>query len=181
MSGGRTSPIDEALAAATAAREVQGVVAMAVTGRGILYQGAFGTRDLDGGPAMTPDTLFRIASMTKAVTSVAAMQLVERGLLTLDDPVPDIDPALNTPQVLEGFDPAGVPRLRPARAPITLRHLLTHTAGFGYEIWSPDLVRFVAATGTPPHATGKIAALRLPLAFGPGTRLPHGTNHDRVR
>jgi len=105
MSPARTSPIDQALAAASAAREVPGVVAMAVTDRGILYEGAFGTRDLDGGPAMTPDTLFRIASMTKVVTAVAAMQLVERGLLTLDGPVPDIDPALNTPQVLEGSTP----------------------------------------------------------------------------
>ncbi len=174
------SLIDQALAAATDTREVPGVVAMAVTDRGLLYEGAFGIRDLDGGPAMTLDTLFRIASMTKAVTSVAAMQLVERGLLTLDDPVPDIDPALNAAQVLEGFDPAGAPRLRPARRPITLRHLLTHTAGFGYEIWNPDLLRFIAATGTPARTTGKLAALRMPLTFDPGTRWQYGINLDWV-
>jgi len=180
MSPPRSRSIDRALAEASAAREVPGVVAMAVTDRGVLYERAFGVRDLHDGPAMTPDTLFRIASMTKAVTSVAAMQLVERGLLALDDPVPDIDPALSAPQVLEGFDPAGVPRLRSARRPITLRHLLTHTAGFGYEIWSPDLVRFVAATGMPTHATGKVAALRLPLAFDPGERWHYGINLDWV-
>ena len=180
MSPRQTSAIDGTFREATAAREVPGVVAMAVTDRGVLYEGAFGSRNLDGGPAMTPDTIFRIASMTKAVTSVAAMQLVERGLLALDDPVPDIDPALSVPQVLEGFDAGGAPRLRPARGPITLRHLLTHTAGFGYEIWSPDLVRFVAATGTPPHATGRIAALRLPLAFDPGVRWQYGINLDWV-
>src|SRR5689334_20539126 len=123
--------IDAVLRRATEAGDVPGVVAVAASDKGLFYEGAFGTRDVTKGPAMTPDTIFRIASMTKAVTSVAAMQLVERGLLALDGPVPDIDPALSAPQVLEGFDAGGAPRLRPARGPITLRHLLTHTAGFG--------------------------------------------------
>jgi methyl acetate hydrolase len=180
MSPQRASLIDAVLRDVVTAREVPGVVAMAATDRGVLYEGAFGTRDLGGGPVMTRDTVFRIASMTKAVTSVAAMQLVERGLLSLDEPVPDIDPALAAPQVLEGFDPAGAPQLRPAKRPITLRHLLTHTAGFGYEIWDPDLVRYVKATGTPPHASGKVAALRLPLAFDPGDRWHYGINLDWV-
>ena len=69
-----------------------------------LRRRAFGTRVLDSGAAMTLDTVFRIASMTKAITSVAAMQLVEQGKLQLDEPVPNIDPALGSPQVLEGFD-----------------------------------------------------------------------------
>src|SRR5262245_46036013 len=84
--------IDAVLRAATEAREVPGVVAMAATDKGILYEGVFGTRSLAGGPAMTRDTVFRTASMTKAVTSVAAMQLVEQGKLTLNEPVPNIDP-----------------------------------------------------------------------------------------
>ena len=88
-----------------------GVVALAATDKGLLYEGAFGTRVLGNGPAMTLDTVFRIASMTKAITSVAAMQLVEQGKLTLDEPVPNIDPALGSPQVLEGFDAAGAPRM----------------------------------------------------------------------
>ena len=125
--------IDSALRHAVDAKDVPGVVAMAATDKGLLYEGAFGTRDLGNGPAMTLDTVFRIASMTKAMTSVAAMQLVEQGQLTLDEPVPNIDPALGAPQVLEGFDAAGAPQLRPAKRPITLRHLLTHTAGFSYE------------------------------------------------
>src|SRR5437660_4702124 len=116
--------IDAALRAAVDAKEVPGVVAMATTEKGLMYEGAFGTRDLGKGPAMTRDTVFRIASMTKAVTSTAAMQLVEQGKLKLEAPVPDIDPALGSPQVLEGFDAAGAPKLRPARRPITLRHLL---------------------------------------------------------
>src|SRR5207247_10090325 len=102
---------------------------VAATDKGLLNEGAVGTRVLDSGPPMTLDTVFRIASMTKAITSVAAMQLVEQGKLRLDEPVPNIDPALGAPQVLEGFDAAGAPRLRPAKRPITLGHLMTHTAG----------------------------------------------------
>jgi methyl acetate hydrolase len=122
--------IDSVLRRAVDAVEVPGVAAMAATDKGLLYEGAFGTRDLGKGPAMTLDTVFRIASMTKAVTCVAAMQLVEQGVLKVDEPVPGIDPALSSPQVLEGFDAAGAPKLRPAKRPITLRHLMTHTAGF---------------------------------------------------
>jgi len=144
--------IDGVLRQAVDAKDVPGVVAMAATDKGLLYEGAFGTRVLDNGPAMTLDTVFRIASMTKAITSVAAMQLVEQGKLTLNDPVPNIDPALGSPQVLEGFDTAGAPKLRPAKRPITLRHLLTHTAGFSYEAWDANTVRYVKATGMPSTA-----------------------------
>src|SRR5438132_2086462 len=129
--------IDATLSRAVEAKDVPGVVAMAATDSGVMYEGAFGLRDLANGPAMTRDTVFRIASMTKAVTSVAAMQLVEQGKLQLDQPIGDVLPELATPQVLEGFDSSGAPLLRPARRPITLRHLLTHTAGFGYEMLSP--------------------------------------------
>src|SRR5205085_11331218 len=149
-------------------KEVPGIVAIAATDRGIIYEGAFGTRDLAKGPDMTPDTIFRLASMTKAVTSVAAMQLVEKGKLDLDRPIGSVLPELAAPQVLEGFDDAGAPRLRPAKRPITLRHLLTHTAGFGYEIWDPALGRYVKATGMPSTSTAKLASLPLPLVFDPG-------------
>ena len=172
--------IDAILRTATDTKEVPGVVAMAATDNGILYEGVFGTRDLAKGPAMTRDTVFRIASMTKAVTSVAAMQLVEQGKLKLNEPVPDIDPALSSPQVLEGFDASGAPQLRPAKRPITLRHLLTHTAGFTYEVWDANTQRYVKATGMPSTQTGKIAALRTPLAFDPGDRWLYGVNIDWV-
>lgn len=172
--------IDDVLRRAVDAREVPGAVAMAATDKGVFYEGAFGTRDLAQGTAMTLDTVFRIASMTKAVTSVAAMQLVEQGKLSLDGPVPDIDPALSAPQVLEGFDPSGAPRLRPARRPITLRHLLTHTAGFSYEQWDASTARYVKASGMASTSTGKVASLRLPLAFEPGERWEYGVNIDWV-
>ncbi len=172
--------IDAVLRRALDAGEVPGVVAMAATDKGVCYEGAFGLRDLGQGAAMTLDTVFRIASMTKAVTSTAAMQLVEQGRLTLDDPVPDIDPALSAPQVLEGFDPSGAPRLRAARRPITLWRLLTHTAGFSYERWNAGIVRYVQASGMPSIGTGKLASLRLPLVFDPGERWEYGINIDWV-
>ena len=172
--------IDEVLRQAVDAKEVPGVVAVAANDAGVLYEGAFGTRSLAGGPAMTMDTVFRIASMTKAVTSVAAMQLVEQGKLKLEEPVPNIDPALGAPQVLEGFDATGEPKLRPAKRPITLRHLLTHTAGFCYEIWNPLMFRYVSRVGMPSTSTGKIASLRMPLVFDPGEKWEYGINTDWV-
>jgi methyl acetate hydrolase len=178
--GAALARIDTVLRAAADLGEVPGVVAMAATDQGLLYEGAFGARDLGKGPAMTRDTLFRIASMTKAVTCVAAMQLVEQGKLTLEGPLPDIDAALSAPQVLDGFDAAGAPQLRPAKRPITLRHLLTHTAGFVYETWNADIVRYVKASGMPSTTTGKLAALRLPLAFDPGERWEYGINIDWI-
>jgi methyl acetate hydrolase len=172
--------IDGVLRHAADAREVPGVVAMAATDKGMLYEGAFGVRALDQQAPMTLDTVFRIASMTKAITSVAAMQLVEQGKLKLEAPVPDIDPALGSPQVLEGFDAAGAPKLRPARRPITLRHLLTHTAGFSYDMWDGDMARYLKAAGTPARTTGKIASIRVPLVFDPGDKWEYGVNTDWV-
>lgn len=153
---------------------------MAATDQGILFEGAYGRRGKASGQPMSLDTVFRIASMTKAVTSVAAMQLVERGLLELDAPVPPIDAALSSPRVLQGFDASGAPHTRPADKAITLRHLLTHTAGFTYEMWDANTVQYMKHTGTPSFMTGKLAGLRLPLAFDPGERWNYGINTDWV-
>jgi methyl acetate hydrolase len=168
--------IDSVLKQAVDARDVPGVVALAATDKGVLYEGAFGPRALDASAGMTPDTVFRIASMTKAIASVAAMQLVEQGKLKLEEPVPNIDPWLGSPQVLEGFDASGAPKLRPAKGLITLRHLLTHTAGFTYDIWHADTGRYAKATDLPHRSTGKVASLRTPLAFDPGDRWLYGIN-----
>jgi CubicO group peptidase (beta-lactamase class C family) len=160
--------VDAVLREAVESGEVPGVVAMAATDRGVLYEGAFGRRALGQPEPMTLDSVFRIASMTKAITSVAAMQLVEQGKLALEAPVPDIDPTLGSPQVLEGFDAAGKPRLRPARRPITLRHLLTHTAGFSY-CWYPGYPRDAAVPtlaqvlrGEPPANTPPVVVTAVP-------------------
>src|SRR4051794_21038936 len=119
------SEIDQALRQGVASGKLPGVVAAAATDKGVLYEGAFGRRSVGQGADMTPDSVFWIASMTKAVTTVAAMQQVERGKLKLDQPVGDILPELSEPQVLEGFDANGTARLRAAKRPITLHHLLT--------------------------------------------------------
>jgi methyl acetate hydrolase len=176
----RFSEIDEFLARAAAAAEVPGVVALAASASGLVYEGAFGKRDLETGAAMTADTVFRIASMTKAVTSVAALQLVEEGKLALEEPIGRVLPELSAPQVLEGFDEAGRPRLRAARQAMTLRHLLTHTAGFAYDLWDPALARYLKESGVPSILSGKLAALHQPLLFDPGERWEYGINTDWV-
>jgi methyl acetate hydrolase len=172
--------IDQVLKAAIDRGDAPGVVAMAATREGPLYQGAFGKRALPDGAAMTADIVFWIASMTKAVTSTAAMQLVAEGKLTLDQPIAHALPELASPKVLEGFDAAGEPRLRPARRPITLRHLITHTAGFVYAIWNSDIGRYIEKTGTPDIITCQNASLSLPLTFDPGEKWDYGINIDWV-
>jgi len=174
------SRVDQVLRDAAESGEVPGVVAMAATREGPLYQGAFGKRALPDGADMSADSVFWIASMTKAITSTAAMQQVERGKLGLDDPIREVLPELASPQVLEGFDEAGEPRLRPAKRPITLRHLLTHTAGFGYDIWNADLGRYKEKLGIPGVISCQNLALTTPLTFDPGENWDYGINIDWV-
>lgn len=157
---------------------VPGLVAMATAADGAVYAGAFGRRGLDCAEPMTLDTLFWIASMTKAVTATAAMQLVEQGRLTLETPVGSIVPALAEVQVLTGFDAAGQPQLRPPKRAITLRHLLTHTAGFSYDMWNEEMARYRKVTGIPGTQSCTPAALTLPLLFDPGERWEYGINLD---
>jgi CubicO group peptidase (beta-lactamase class C family) len=172
--------IDQALRAKCDAKDIPGVVAVAASGSEVIYQGAFGKRDLGKDDAMTPDSVFWIASMTKAVTSAAAMQLVEQGKLSLDEPIGKLLPDLASPQVLEGFDAQGEPILRAAKRPITLRHLMTHTAGFCYDMWNADMGRYMEKTGTPGIISCTNAALKTPLASDPGTRWEYGINIDFV-
>ena len=174
------SQIDQALRQKADAKEIPGVVAIAATGKETVYQGTFGKRDLSKDDPMTADSVFWIASMTKAVTSAAAMQLVEQGKLSLDEPIGKLLPDLAAPQVLEGFDAKGEPKLRPATKPITLRHLMTHTAGFAYNMWNGDILQYLEKTGTPAVTTCQNAALKTPLASDPGTRWEYGINIDFV-
>ncbi len=174
----KTQAIDDVLRQAIDAGAVPGVVAVAATDEGVVYHGAFGVRELERDAAITPDTVGYIASMTKALTAAAAMQLVERGKLTLDGPAADITPELSRTRVLEGFDQAGKPRLRAPKRPITLRHLLTHTSGFGYEIWDADIIRYQQVTGTPSIFTSQNAALSAPLVCDPGDRWVYGISID---
>jgi CubicO group peptidase (beta-lactamase class C family) len=172
--------IDQVLRQKSDAKEIPGVVAMAANSREVIYQGAFGKRDLSKDDAMTTDSVFWIASMSKAITAAAGMQLVEQGKLSLDAPIGKVLPDLASPQVFEGFDAKGEPKLRPAKNPITLRHLMTHTAGFAYDMWNGDMVKYLERTGTPGITTCKNAALKTPLMTEPGTRWEYGTNIDFV-
>jgi len=175
----RFSQIDSAFRAATSVGEVPGVVAMAANDQGILYEGIFGKRRLGDGAAMTRDTVFRVASMVKVITSVAALQLVEQDKLSLDAPVPDIEPAIGSPQVLDGFDAKGLPQLRPAQRPITLRHLLTHTSGLVYRLWDAKAVPYAKSLELLPKAQRKLAP-PTPLMFDPGARWQYGTSINWV-
>ena len=170
--------LDHLLQAAADAGDVPGVVALAATADGVIYQGASGRRRLPDGAPMSLDTMFWIASMTKPVAAVAAMQLVEQGKLSLAQNAAEILPQLADVRVLEGFDNTGTPRLRPARRPITVRHLLTHTAGYGYEHWNADMRRYVQQTGLPGASSGRLVSLDAPLLFDPGERWEYGINID---
>jgi methyl acetate hydrolase len=178
-SAGALLHIDSALRNATSAGELPGIVAMAATENAVVYEGIFGDRRLHDTPAMSRDTVFRIASMVKLITSVAALQLVEQGKLSLDGPVPAIDPALGSPLVLDGFDAAGKPHLRPPRRPIALRHLLTHTAGFTYRLWDAEAIGYLKAVDKLPAAE-RSKLPRTPLMFDPGERWQYGPNIDWV-
>ena len=157
---------------------IPGVVALAADDRGVFYDGAFGRRAVDKPEPMTLDFVFRVASMTKAVTGTAAMQLVEEGRIGLDQPMGDVLPVIKNVKVLEGFDAGGAPRLRDPRGPVTLRHLLTHTSGYGYDIFNPDLARYIEIVGLPSIMSRKNGSLRVPLLFDPGTGWEYGIGID---
>ena len=173
-----TQAISDLHKRATDAGDVPGVVVAAGTADGPIFVGGSGVRDVTSGTPMTPDTVVWIASMTKAVTGACAMQLVEQGRLSLDEPIATVLPELARIQVLEGFAPDGAPRLRPAQRPITLRHLLTHTSGCVYDSWNPEMTRYLAATGTPSILSCTNASLSVPLLFEPGDRWDYGTGID---
>ena len=175
------SRIDDLLREATSKRRVAGVAAAAATREGVLYQGAFGRLSEARSSELRMNGVFRIASMTKAITSVAAMQLVERGQLDLDADAGEVLPELRDPHVLEGFDAeSGEPILRPAAAPITPRQLLTHTSGFAYEMWSSGIVQYMERMGVPSVFDGDARFLEVPLIHDPGTRWCYGISTDRL-
>ncbi len=173
-----TAHLDALLAQAVSAGELPNVVAIVGNREGPIYEGAFGPRTLGEPAALTPQSVIWIASMSKALTTAAAMQLVEQGRLELDAPAQNVLPALGQTQVLSGFDAAGKPQLRPPRHALTLRHLLTHTGGFGYEFSNADTKRYMDATGIPSIMTCTNAALTAPLLFDPGERWEYGTGID---
>lgn len=158
--------------------ELPGAAAMIVDRDGVRYSHSSGESSTATGASMTGDTLCQIASMTKALVSVGAMQLIERGSLELDAPIGTLLPELAEPQILTGFDGSGAPQYRAATKPITLRHLLTHTAGLGYFFVHADILRYFAHKGIP--APGERAGIIMPLMFEPGESWEYSVATDWV-
>lgn len=159
--------------ALTSAADIPGAVGVAVTRTGVLFEGACCSSDADGGRLAKTDAIFRIASMTKPITSVAAVQLIEQGRVALDDRADKYLPELATVPVLRSFDPqTGAYALAPPASPITVRHLLTHTSGLGYAFTDWRVRDF------KPRRGEKLAAG--PLVFDPGTEWLYGTSTDWV-
>ena len=148
---------------------IHGIAAVVVDRSGTLFHHAAGEA---GQHAM-----FRNASMTKAVATTAALQFVEKGLLSLDATVESILPEFGQLQVLEGFD-GDKPRLRPPASKATVRQLMTHSAGLGYFFLSEKLSRYHELTGEPQPLTGLKRSLSVPLVNDPGTVWEYGTNTD---
>lgn len=170
--------LDDLLATGVKNGHVPGVVAAMVDKNGLTYIGSAGERTIGTGDVMTTDTVGAIASMTKAITGAAVMQLVEQGRLDLDAPANTYCAELATPQVLEGFDDAGQPILRDARSQVTLRNLLTHTSGYAYDFTDPNLDKWFEATDSPRASTRRLASLNTPLMFDPGTKWHYGIGID---
>jgi methyl acetate hydrolase len=168
------SIVDATLRNAVDAGDIPAVIAMAADRDGVIYECAVSGRD----SPVVRDSICWIASMTKPVTAVAAMQLVEQGRLSLDGPALEVCPELADIKVLTGFDAGGEPMLRAPKRPMTLRHLLTHTSGFGYDTWNAELFHYFAKTGYPTHQSGKLEGLRVPLVFDPGEAWAYGIGVD---
>ena len=157
------------LKGATDRGDVPGVVVAVVDKDGVLYNEAFGQSSTLGKKPMTKETIFNMASMTKPVTSIAIMMLVDEGKLTLDDEVAKYLPKYKNPLVISKFNEADASyETRPAKRPITIRHLLTHTSGIGYGFSSPTLTKIMAKT--------KQTELDLPLLFDPGESWAYGAS-----
>jgi methyl acetate hydrolase len=159
----RAPEIDTLLRNAVDQKRVPLVVAMVADSLGIVYEQAVGA---------DKDAIFAIASMTKPVTSVAVMQLVEAGRVKLDEPAATYLPELAGARVRDGET------LRPPKTPIRVRHLLTHTSGFGYEFLNKDLFELVTKKELPSLMAGGDGFLKAPLVFDPGTRWEYGISTD---
>jgi methyl acetate hydrolase len=158
-----SADIDTLLRTAVEQKRVPMAVAMVADARGVVYEHAIGA---------ARDTIFAIASMTKPITSVAVMQLVDAGQVKLDEPAATYLPELGTVRVLEHGT------LRPPKSPVTVRHLLTHTAGFGYEFMNRELFDLVLKKELPSAAAGGDGFLKAPLLFDPGARWEYGISTD---
>ena len=173
-----TDSIDKVLQDAVDSGAVPNVVAIAADRNGVIYEGAAGPRVAGGGDdPVTPDTHYRIMSMTKMVATASALQQMEKGNLDLDAPISDYCPEFADTQVLEGWD-GDTPKLRAPASQATVKQLITHTTGLAYWFWNAELVKWEAATGTPNVLAGTNIIFTAPLTCDPGTRFEYGINTD---
>jgi len=169
------SNLNKILDDAVSNHSVPFAVAMVGNAEGVTFSGASG--NAADGRAAAEDTVFRIFSMTKAIGSVAAMMMIERGKLSLDTPVGDIVPEWNALQVLDGFNEEQ-PIMRAPKTVATIRHLATHTSGLEYEFWNADVPKYMELTGHPSILSGIKTAMNYPLTTDPGTRWGYGPSTD---
>ena len=155
--------LDTLLRTAVQQKRVPYVVGAVATAQGVAYEHAEG---------IGLDAIFSIASMTKPVTSIALMQLVEAGKVKLDEAASTYAPEIAAVQVLDGGG------MRQPKRPVTVRHLLTHTAGFGYEFMNRDLFGMVGKGTLPSLMAGGDGFLKAPLLFDPGSRWEYGISTD---
>jgi methyl acetate hydrolase len=168
--------LDKVINDAVAQQDAPFLVAMVGNREGAVWSGAAGERSPSKAAGL--DTVFRIFSMTKAVGSMAAMILMDRGKLSADATVESIVPEFAQLKLLDGFDASGAPILRSPKVKATVRHLATHTSGLAYEFWNTDVGRYMQATGAPTILSGLVASMNYPLQFEPGTRWDYGIGID---
>lgn len=180
------SRIDSLLSRAVNNREIPGAAAfISLKGR-VIFHRAYGYRDLGHRIPMKKDDIFRMASMTKGLTAVAVLQLVERGLLQLEDPVSRFIPEFRNPQVLLKILPDSGFTAKPASGGITIRQLLTHTSGIGYgfqdERYNALIMKNNISEGfedddrTSGENIRRLA--KIPLLFNPGEKYTYGLSYD---
>jgi methyl acetate hydrolase len=169
------SELQEVINQAVAQQNAPFLVAMTGNSGGVTWSGAAGQAAPN--QEATINTVFRIFSMSKAVGSLAAMILMDRGKLDPNSAVESILPEFAALKVLHGFDDKG-PILRAATVKATVRHLATHTSGLAYEFWNANMQRYMEATGAPTILSGLISAMNYPLQFEPGTRWDYGISTD---
>jgi methyl acetate hydrolase len=167
--------IDASLADAVSSGALTGAAAAVWSSAGT-YEGAAGLADV--GRSVEPDTMFFLASMTKTVTAAALMQLIEQGAVALDDPAGEVVPELHDLQVVTGFGEDDMVLLRGPSRPITIRHLVTHTAGFAYDFVNETARRYQAVA--PTQVAGRLAVYEQPLVFDPGESWAYGAGMDWV-
>ena len=170
-------------------QRVAGLVTIVVRNGRTVHLEAFGKRDVESGAPMTTDTIFRIASMSKAITSVATMILIEEGKLLLSDPVSKFIPSFAKTTVMVPPPPGAVPGTPvsavPAKRQITVRDLLTHTAGIGYgagpaeaQYKAANVHMWYFADKAEPIATTIDRLAALPFDAQPGEKYVYGFNTD---